>query len=160
MVTTGSYSEDISTFSVGITNTVKSIGREADLLMIEVTTETGLKWDDMDTSLIVIKLDDTDTTIMKYLNFCKVGDAIVFYNYSTNQLESQKITSLVPKFVSRKIYDLNVETVDIFLPVVDEINSLALIQHNACDFFYCNYYGGTCFDFSCNTCPGCGNQEK
>jgi hypothetical protein len=159
MVTTGSYSEDISTFSVGITNTVKSIGREADLLMIEVTTETGLKWDDMDTSLIVIKLDDTDTTIMKYLNFCKVGDAIVFYNYSTNQLESQKITSLVPKFVSRKIYDLNVETVDIFLPVVDEINSLALIQHNACDFFYCNYYG-TCFDFSCNTCPGCGNQEK
>ena len=159
MVTTGSYSDDVSTFSVGITNTVHSIGRDSDLLMIEITTETGLKWDDMNTSLIVIKLDDTDTTIMKYLNFCKVGDAIVFYNYATNQLESQKIVSLIPKFVSRKIYDLNVETVDIFLPVVDEVNSLALIQHNACDFYYCTYFG-TCFDFSCNTCPGCGNQEK
>ena len=160
MVTTGSYSEDISTFSVGITNTVYSIGRQADLLMIEVTTETGLKWDDMDTSLIVIKLDDSDTTIMKYLNFCKVGDAIVFYNYATNQLESQKIVSLIPKFVSRKIYDLNVETSDIFLPVVDEENSLALIQHNACNTYYCGFLGGTCNDMECQTCAQCGEIIK
>jgi hypothetical protein len=160
MVTTGSYSEDVSTFSVGITNTVYSKGRDTDLIMIEVTTETGLKWDDMDTSLIVIKLDDTDTTIMKYLNFCKVGDAIVFYNYATNQLESQKIVSLIPKFVSRKIYDLNVEKSEIFLPVVDEVNSLALIQHNFCDEFFCNFGGGSCFDRACRTCPGCAEVIK
>jgi hypothetical protein len=159
MITTGSYSEDISTFSVGITNTVHSIGREADLLMIEITTDTGLKWDDMDTSLIVIKLGDTDTTIMKYLNFCKVGDAIVFYNYATNQLESQKIVSLIPKFVSRKIYDLNVETADIFLPVVDEENSLALIQHNSCEF-YCGFSNSVCSIFECQTCPQCGEVIK
>jgi hypothetical protein len=113
----------------------------------------------MDTSLILIKLDDTDTTIMKYLNFCKVGDGIVFYNYATNQLESQKIVSLIPKFVSRKIYDLNVEQSDIFLPVVDEENSLALIQHNACDFF-CGSSPGVCSIFECNTCPQCGEQVK
>lgn len=160
MVTTGSYSEDISTFSIGVTNTVKFTGKQSDLIMIEVTTETGLKWDDMDTSLIVIKLDDTDTTIMKYLDSCKVGDAIVFYNYSTNQLESQKIVSLVPKFVSRKIYDLNVESADIFLPIVDEVNSLALIQHNVCDDFYCNFQGGSCNERSCRTCPGCGEIIK
>lgn len=159
MITTGSYSNDVSTFSVGITNTVHSIGKQSDLLMIEVTTESGLKWDDMDTSLILIKLDDTDTTIMKYLNFCKVGDAIVFYNYSTNQLESQKIISLIPKFVSGKIYDLNVETVDIFLPVVDEINSLTLIQHNSCEF-YCGDSPGICSLFECSTCPQCGEQIK
>ena len=159
MVTTGSYSDDVSTFSVGITNTVHSIGRDSDLLMIEITTDTGLKWDDMNTSLIVIKLDDTDTTIMKYLNFCKVGDAIVFYNYATNQLESQKIVSLIPKFVSRKIYDLNVETADIFLPVIDEENSLALIQHNACDF-YCGFDSGVCILFDCQTCPQCSEVIK
>jgi hypothetical protein len=159
MVTTGSYFEDVSTFSVGITNTVHSIGKEADLLMIEITTESGLKWDDMDTSLIVIKLDDTDTTIMKYLNFCKVGDAIVFYNYATNQLESQKIVSLIPKFVSRKIYDLSVETADIFLPVVDEENSLALIQHNACEF-YCGNSNSVCSLFECQTCAQCGEVIK
>jgi hypothetical protein len=160
MVTTGSYSNDISTFTVETTTAVKMIGRDSDLIMLEVTTESGLTWDDMPNSLIVIKVDDTDTTIMKYLNYCKVGDAIVFYNYSTNQLESQKIVSLVPKFVSRKIYDLNVEEVDIFLPVVDEENTLALIQHNACDFYYCSYMGGSCSDFSCNTCPGCGEVIK
>jgi hypothetical protein len=159
MITTGSYSDDVSTFSVGITNTVHSIGRDSDLLMIEITTDTGLKWDDMNTSLIVIKLDDTDTTIMKYLNFCKVGDAIVFYNYATNQLESQKIVSLIPKFVSRKIYDLNVETADIFLPVVDEENSLALIQHNACEF-YCGVSNSVCSILECQTCPQCSEVIK
>jgi hypothetical protein len=91
---------------------------------------------------------------MKYLNFCKVGDAIVFYNYATNQLESQKIVSLIPKFVSRKIYDLSVETADIFLPVVDEENSLALIQHNSCEF-YCGNSNSVCSLFECQTCRQC-----
>ena len=70
-------------------------------------------------------------------------------------LVKTKITNLEIVFAIRKIYELNVEANDIFLPLADETLGLTFIQHNGQCFGWCPY-GYGCNIWCCSACGWCG----
>jgi len=159
-VNSGTLVEDINTFSTGSTVIQEIKGVQKDSLMIRVTLENGLTYEDMPGSTMIIEEFDTLNTTYALTNTFRINDSIVFYDYINNTLTKSKITNLEIVYVNRMIYDVNVEESDVFLPVLDETLGLAFIQHNPC-YGWCGFYScGTWYCNSCSWCGGGGGREK
>ena len=154
-VNSGTLVDDINTFTTGSTSVTEIKSVQKDSLMIKVTLENGLSYEDMPGSTMVIEEFDTLNTTYALTNTFRINDSIVFYDYINNTLTKSKITNLEIVYVNRMIYDMNVEQSDVFLPVLDETLGLAFIQHNAC-YGWCGVF--SCYYWSCNTCGFCGGQ--
>jgi hypothetical protein len=156
-VNSGSFLDDINTFTTGstIVEEIKGVQREA--LMIKVTLENGLSYEDMPGSTMIIEEFDTLRTTYALTNTFRINDSIVFYDYINNTLTKSKIVDLEIVYVNRMVYDVNVEQSDVFLPVLDETLGLAFIQHNPC-YGWCSFY--SCGTWYCNSCYWCGGGGK
>jgi hypothetical protein len=152
-LSTGSFNSDAENFTTASTVLQSLISHQRETVMLEVTLDNGVVYQDNLGSVMMIERHDTEATTLTPTNRFRVNDKLVVFNYATNTLEKATITSLEPKFVSRTIYDVNVEPSDIFLPVIDEVNNLALVQHNQC-WGWCQSWH--CSSWSCNTCGNCG----
>jgi hypothetical protein len=156
-VNSGSYNTDLTTFTTGSTEIVSMANTTRNTIMIRVTLENGIVYEDLPTSALYIEEYDTLRTTFSDTNTFRVNDSIVFYDYNNNTLTKSKIIDLEIVYVSRKLYDLNVEPSDVYLSLADSTLGLLFVQHNSC-FGYCgnNYCGG-----GCTTCPGCrGGEQK
>lgn len=156
-VNSGTLADDINTFSTGSTVIQEIKGVQKDSLMIKVTLENGLSYEDMPGSTMIIEEFDTLNTTYALTNTFRINDSIVFYDYINNTLTKSKITNLEIVYVNRMIYDINVEESDVFLPVLDETLGLAFIQHNPC-YGWCGFY--SCSTWYCNSCNWCGGGGK
>jgi hypothetical protein len=156
-INSGSFIDDIDIFTTGstIVEEIKGVQREG--LMIKVTLENGLSYEDMPGSTMIIEEFDTLRTTYALTNTFRINDSIVFYDYINDTLTKSKITNLEIVYVSRMVYDINVEQSDVFLPVLDETLGLAFIQHNPC-YGFCGFFD--CGTWYCNTCSWCGGGGK
>ncbi len=154
-VNSGTLADDIDTFTTGSTVIQEIKGVQKDSLMIKVTLENGLSYEDMPGSTMIIEEFDTFNTTYALTNTFRINDSIVFYDYINNTLTKSKITNLEIVYVNRMIYDINVEESDVFLPVLDETLGLAFIQHNPC-YGWCGFY--SCGTWYCNSCSWCGGR--
>jgi hypothetical protein len=156
-VNSGSYNTDLTTFTTGSTEVVSITNATRNTIMIRVTLENGIVYEDLPTSVMYIEEYDTLRTTFSDTNTFRVNDSIVFYD-SNNTLTKSKIVDLEIVYINRKVYDLNVEPSDIYLTLADSTLGLFFVQHNMCAI-YCgnNYCGG-----GCDSCPGCrgGGKQK
>jgi hypothetical protein len=122
-------------------------------LMIKVTLENGMVYEDLPGSSMLIEEYDTLQTTFAYTNRFRINDSIVFFDYLNNTLIKSKITNLEVVYVIRRIYDINVELNDLFLPVADESLGLTFIQHNGTCFGWCGSW--MCAVWCCSACYFC-----
>jgi hypothetical protein len=152
-VNSGIFSSDLTSFSVG-SSTVIDLGSEMkESLMIKVTLENGMVYEDLPGSSMLIEEFDTLQTTFAYTNRFRINDSIVFFDYVNNTLIKSKITNLEVVYVIRRIYDINVELNDLFLPVADESLGLTFIQHNGTCFGWCGPW--MCAVWCCSACYFC-----
>jgi hypothetical protein len=158
-VNSGSFSEDLTTFTTGSTEVVSIINNTRKTIMIRVTLENGIIYEDLPTSVMYIEEYDTLRTTFSDTNTFRVNDSIIFYDYNNETLVKSKITNLEIVYVTRKVYDLNVEPSDVFLSLADSTLGLLFVQHNQCDG-WCDIvaYPWQCNDWRCSGCSGCGPQ--
>ena len=149
----GNFSSDLTSFSVGASSVVDLGGQTKESLMIRVTLENGIVYEDLPGSSMMIEEYDTLQTTFVYTNKFRLNDSIVFFDYVNNTLTKSKITNLEVVYLTRRIYDLNVELNDIFLPVADEGLGLTFIQHNGQCFSWCASY--MCAVWCCSACYFC-----
>lgn len=155
-VNSGSYNTDLTTFTTGSTEVVHISDVIRNTIMIRVTLENGIVYEDLPSSVMYIEEYDTLRTTFSDTNTFRVNDSIVFYD-SNNTLIKSKIVDLEIVYVNRKVYDLNVEPSDVFLTLADSTLGLFFVQHNTC-FAFCY---GNCFPVPyCGTCPGCTQGFK
>lgn len=159
-VNSGSFVEDSNTFTTGSTIVEEITGVQKECLMIRITLENGVSYEDLPGSTMIIEEFDTLRTTYALTNTFRVNDSIVFYDYINNTLVKSKITNLEIVYSDRMIYDINVEQSDVFLPVLDETMGLAFIQHNPCYGFCVYYQPGGCGWWSCNSCSWCGGGRE
>jgi hypothetical protein len=155
-VNSGSYNTDLTTFTTGSTEVVHISDTIRNTVMIRVTLENGIVYEDLPTSVMYIEEHDTLRTTFSDTNRFRVNDSIVFYD-SNNTLIKSKITNLEIVYVNRKVYDLNVEPSDIYLSLADSTLGLFFVQHNACSAFC---YGGCFPAYYCGGCPNCEQGFK
>ena len=156
-VNSGSFDTDLTTFTTGLTTVVHIAGEIKETLMIRVTLENGIVYEDLPYSDMVIEEYDTLRTTFSYTNRFRINDSIVFFDYNNNTLVKSKITDLEIVYVTREIYDLNVESSDIFLPIADVELGLAFIQHNYSCEGWCT--GDYCWSASCQACYFCDQKS-
>lgn len=158
-VNSGSFSEDLTTFTTGSTEVVSIINNTRKTIMIRVTLENGIIYEDLPTSVMYIEEYDTLRTTFSDTNTFRVNDSIIFYDYNNETLVKSKITNLEIIYVTRKVYDLNVEPSDVFLSLADSTLGLLFVQHNTCQG-WCDIvaYPWQCNDWRCSGCGGCGPQ--
>jgi hypothetical protein len=152
-VNSNNFTDDLTVFTTSSTIVEEISGAQKECLMIKVTLENGLTYEDLPGSNMIIEEFDTLRTTYALTNTFRIDDSIVFYDYINDTLTKSKITNLEVVYVNRMIFDINVEQSDVFLPVLDETLGLAFIQHNAC-YSWC--FGGGCSWWSCNSCSYCG----
>ena len=160
-VNSGSFAYDLNTFTTGSTTVVKLESSTNSSLMIQVTLENGIVYNDLAKSAMMIEEYDTLRTTFSFTNSFRVNDSIVFFDYNNNTLTKSKITNLEIVYVDNiTIYDVNVEEIDIFLPVADSDLGLSFIQHNPPGFCssYCWYW--ECWRYECAGCSYCGGVNK
>ena len=151
-VNSGSFAEDLTTFGTTSTTIVNLVSETKESLMIKVTLENGLVYEDLPHSDMLIEEYDTLRTIFSHTNEFRVNDSVVFYDYNNNTLVKSKITNLEIVYVNKRVYDINVEQNDIFLPLADANLGITFIQHNPC-YGWC--WTGSCAYYYCNTCSFC-----
>jgi hypothetical protein len=158
-VNSGSYNTDLTTFTTGSTEVVSMANTTRNTIMIRVTLENGVIYEDLPTSVLYIEEYDTLRTTFSDTNTFRINDSIVFYDYNNETLVKSKITNLEIVYVNRKVYDINVEPSDVFLTLADSTLGLLFVQHNSCEG-WCDIvaYPWQCNDFRCNSCAGCGSQ--
>lgn len=158
-VNSGSFSTDIDTFETSGSIVVGLTSTDVEIVMIRVTLENGLVYEDLPSTALMIEEFDTLQTTFAYTNRFRVNDSIVFYDFVNDTLVKTKITNLEIVYIdNRTIYDLDVESSDIFLPVALEQMGLSFIQHNGQCFGNCNYDIYKCSWWSCSACFYCDNQ--
>jgi hypothetical protein len=155
-VNSGSYNTDLTTFTTGSTEVVHISSGTRNTIMIRVTLENGIVYEDLPASVMYIEEYDTLRTTFSDTNRFRINDSIVFYD-SNNTLIKSKIIDLEIVYVNRKVYDLNVEPSDVYLSLADSTLGLFFVQHNACGI-YC--YGGCFPKYYCGTCPNCESEFK
>ena len=155
-VNSGSFDTDLTTFTTGSTEVVHISNSTRNTIMIRVTLENGIVYEDLPTSVMYIEEYDTLRTTFSDTNRFRINDSIVFYN-SNNTLTKSKIIDLEIVYINRKIYDLNVEPSDVYLSLADSTLGLFFVQHNAC-YAFC--YGGCVPAYYCGTCPTCSQGFK
>lgn len=151
-VNSGSFAQDLTTFGTTSTTIVNLVSETKESLMIKVTLENGLVYEDLPHSDMLIEEYDTLRTIFSHTNEFRVNDSLVFYDYNNNTLVKSKITNLEVVYVNRKVYDIDVEENDLFLPLADENLGLSFIQHNPC-YGWC--WSNSCHYYWCNSCSFC-----
>lgn len=157
-VNSGTFSTDLTTYSLS-GSTVVDIGSQVkESFMIKVTLENGIVYEDLPGSSMLIEEFDTLQTTFAFTNKFRINDSIVFFDYVNNNLIKSKITNLEIVYVNRRIYDLNVELNDIFLPVADETLGLTFIQHNGQCFGWCASWH--CAVWCCSGCFFCEQGPK
>lgn len=156
---TGIYEEDVNNIGFGESTVIGLASKESESLMIRVTLENGITYEDLPGSSMLIEDHETLTTTFGFTNRFKINDHIVFYDYNNNTITKSKITNLEIVFVTRRIYELNVETNDIFLPLADETLGLTFIQHNGQCFGWCPF-GYGCNIWCCSACGWCGFSKN
>jgi hypothetical protein len=157
-VNSGSFTNDLQTFTVSSSSVVDLGTQTKESLMIRVTLENGIVYDDLQLSSMLVEEYDTLRTTFVLTNRFRINDSIVFFDYINNTLTKSKITNLEIVYVNRKIYDINVETNDIFLPLADESLGLTFIQHNGQCFGWCAPW--TCATWYCSACSFCGSPPS
>jgi len=148
----GSFSEDLTTFGTTNTNVVSLVSELKESLMIRVTLENGLVYEDLPHSDMLIEEYDTLRTIFSHTNEFRVNDSVIFYDYNNNTLVKSKITNLEITYANRRVYDIDVEENDIFLPLADENLGITFIQHNPC-LGWCSAW--SCHYYWCAECSFC-----
>ena len=149
----GSFSTDVNTFEVSSSSIIDVGNQIKETFMIRVTLENGIVYEDLPGSAMMIEEYDTLETTFSFTNRFRLNDSLVFFDYNNNQLTKSKITNLEIVYITRNVYDLNVELNDIFLPVADESLGLAFIQHNGQCFGWCGSW--MCYVWCCSTCYFC-----
>jgi hypothetical protein len=157
-INSGSFAEDLNTFATGSSSIIAMGSETKEALMIKVTLENGIVYEDLPNSDMLIEEYDTLRTTFKITNKFRINDSIVLFDYNANTLVKSKITDLEIVYSSRTIYDLDVETNDIFLPVADENLGLSFVQHNGQCYGYC--YSGICYYWSCSGCYFCDQKPS
>lgn len=154
------FDELSSTLVVNTASVVNTNYTEIDGLFIKITMEDGSGWVDYPTSYTYIEDRDTAVTHFKRVNLFEVGDSVIILDHTTQLPIKKEIINLEVVYQeNKKIYQINVEDQDIFLPVMDEDNNLSLIQHNVGCCAWCDSYfsPSNCGNYCCsNDCPGCG----
>lgn len=151
-IDSGSFANDLETFNVGTSSIVDMQQKNVETLMIQVTLENGVIYEDLATSIMVIEKYDTLVTIFEPTNKFRINDSIVFFDYINNTLTKSKITNLDIVFVNRTIYNIDVAIIDTFLPIADTTLGISFIQHNdGFCYAWCQYS-----DCSWSSCNGCG----
>jgi hypothetical protein len=156
-VNSSNFADDLVEFTTSSTSVEEIKGIQKECLMIKVTLENGLVYEDLPGSTMIIEEFDTLRTTYALTNTFRIDDSIVFYDYINNTLTKSKITNLEVIYVNRMIFDINVEQSDVFLPVLDETLGLAFIQHNPC-YGWCGYF--SCGTWYCNSCSWCGGGRE
>jgi hypothetical protein len=158
-VNSSNFADDLAEFTTSSTNVEEIKGIQKECLMIKITLENGLEYEDLPGSTMIIEEFDTLRTTYALTNTFRINDSIVFYDYINDTLTKSKITNLEVVYVNRTIFDINVEQSDVFLPVLDETLGLAFIQHNPC-YGFCGFFDcGTWYCNSCSWCGGGGREE-
>jgi len=153
-VNSGSFNSDLESFTQSNTTVIDLGTQTKESLMIRVTLENGIVYEDLPASSMMVEEYDTLQTTFVFTNRFRINDSIVFFDYVNNTLTKSKITNLEIVYVNKKIYDINVETNDLFLPLADETLGLTFIQHNGTCFGWCAPW--TCAVWCCNACSFCG----
>ena len=156
-INSGSFAADLNTFATGSSSIIAMGSETKEALMIKVTLENGITYEDLPNSDMLIEEYDTLRTTFKITNKFRINDSIVLFDYNNNTLIKSKITDLEIVYSTRTIYDLDVETNDIFLPVADESLGLSFVQHNGQCYGYC--YSGICYYWSCSGCYFCDQKS-
>jgi hypothetical protein len=157
-VNSGSFNTDLTTFTIDSTEIVSLSDITRNTIMIRVTLENGIIYEDLPTTVMYIEEYDTLRTTFSDTNTFRVNDSIIFYDYNNETLVKSKITNLQIVYVSRKIYGVNVEPSDVFLSLADSTLGLLFIQHNECEP-WC-FIPVDCNNWQCSNCAGCGPQGK
>jgi len=153
-----SFVTDLTTFTTGSTEVVGMTTVTRNTIMIRVTLENGIVYEDLPTSVMYIEEYDTLRTTFSDTNTFRVNDSIIFYDYNNNTLIKSKIIDLEIVYVNRKLYDVNVEPNDVFLTLADSTLGLLFVQHNYCPAFC--FVPQDCVNWQCTECPGCFGPEK
>jgi hypothetical protein len=122
------------------------------MIFTKVTTGNGIVWSDLPTTEILIK-EGVDTIKFKYLSDFEIGEELIFLNVQTETFVEDTIANIEYEFKTVTIGQLDVEPIDVFLPILDGTPRLALIQHNKCSLSCKN--ASPCPNFNniaCNTC--------
>jgi hypothetical protein len=159
-VNSGVFSDDLTTFVTEQADVIEIGSQTKESLMIRVTLENGIIYEDLPSSSMMIEEYDTLETTFAYTNKFRLEDSIVLFDYVNNTLVKSRITNLEVVYISRKIYELNVESNDVFLPLADSSMGLTFIQHNGACFGWCGTW--TCATWYCSACWFCdaGGPQK
>jgi hypothetical protein len=160
-INSGSFENDVNTFEASGSTVMGLSSKDVEVVMIRVTLENGLVYEDLPSTALMIEEYDTLQTTFAYSNRFRVNDSIVLYDYVNDNLVKTKITNLEIVYVNQRvIYDLDVEASDIFLPVAMEQMGLSFIQHNGQCYGNCNYSAWKCEWWSCSACFFCDQGGK
>jgi len=154
-VDSGSFTNDLNTFNVSTSSIVDMQQANVETLMVQVTLENGVIYQDLATSAMLIERYDTLVTTFEPTNKFRINDSIVFFDYINNTLTKSKITNLEIVFVTRNVYHLDVASIDVFLPIADMTLGISFIQHNQFCYAWCGI--PDCTWSSCDACPFCSN---
>ena len=148
---TSSFQEMHDSLTINTAQVVDLYSASYEGVYINVTLEDGTNWDDSVRSTIYVERSGSTETQFKALTQVVLGDKIIVVNHNTNELEKREVTELGVNFDTKVIYEVDVEEQDIFLSILNEEQSIALVQHNPC---YCN--GWNCGTWYCESfCVAC-----
>lgn len=126
---TGSLSKLQTESTVTTTTVVDVVFVEETRIFTKITTTNGKTWSDLPTSDILTR-EGVDIIRFKPLSDFNIGDVIMFFNIETESFVEDSISSIEYEFKTILIGQMDVEPVDLFLPIID--GGFALIQHNIC----------------------------
>ena len=156
----GSTSSFESGYTIGNTSVQYIELKQEDRVFKKLTTQSGKNWNDLPTSVILVK--EGDLIKFKYLEDVIVGEVVYMLNTSTQTILEEVVASIDLEWKSITIGQLDVEPSDLFLPFIDEESNFTLIQHNLCKTFCktlkpCPNYQSP----NCNQCSGiqCGGSK-
>ena len=138
----GNTEEVFSTSTISSTTIQSIVTINASVWIRYLTLENGLKFSDVDTSLVLIKRNE----ILIFVPFSKVelGDEFVIVNKNTNLFETSAVVSEYYTYSRENIYSIDVEDIDIYLTMNESVESpnYFIIQHNApiCRCWYPGYF--------------------
>jgi hypothetical protein len=124
--------ESIFSGSSFSTSTVQNIyGIENEMWVKNIYLENGIKFSDVNESLILINRND----IVRFAAFSgiKIGDEIILVNSATDEFEKKLVVDTKYQFTKETIYNIDVEDSDIYLTAEETTQSpnYFVIQHNA-----------------------------
>jgi hypothetical protein len=137
----GNTEEVFSASTISSTTIQSIVTINASVWIRYLTLENGLKFSDVDTSLVLIKRNE----ILIFVPFSKVelGDEFVIVNKNTNLFETSAVVSDYYSYSRENVYSIDVEDIDLYLTMDESTQSpnYFIIQHNdpICRCWYPGY---------------------